>query len=190
MAEVNEEIVRRFFELSGFLVRANVRYKVPKKGSPDSDIDLLIYNPKQREHSPPRKVVLEAEDLNGIKCAAIEIKGWHENTFTIGLIEGNDFNFAGEAATKAVQKAFGEGPFARILVVSELTKVPKNRDRVALALKTKGVDHVIEFPTILRHLANVVKPNENYRESEVLQVVRLLKRYNMLSSSDLCHQKS
>ena len=27
MAKVNEEIVRRFFEMSGFLVRANVRQR-------------------------------------------------------------------------------------------------------------------------------------------------------------------
>jgi len=190
MAEVNEEIVRRFFELSGFLVRANFGFKLPKKGSPDSDIDLLIYHPKH-EHTPPGKVILEdAKDLVGIKCAAVEIKGWHENTFTIGLIKQNNFNFTGKPATEAVHEAFGEEPFAKILVVSEFSKVPKNRGLAADMLKKdKGVDHVIEFPTILQHIANEVKSNKNYRESEVLQVVRLLKRYKMLSEKLLGKDK-
>lgn len=45
MPDINETIVRHFFELNDFLVRTNVKYWYgSEKGGGDSDIDLVVYN--------------------------------------------------------------------------------------------------------------------------------------------------
>jgi hypothetical protein len=43
MGEFNETLVRRYFELDGYLVRTNVRYPVPNGYS---DVDLVGLNPR------------------------------------------------------------------------------------------------------------------------------------------------
>ncbi|MCG2768292.1 MAG: hypothetical protein ABIK79_12870 [Chloroflexota bacterium] len=76
MPDINETIVRHFFELTGFLVRTNVKYKLTKaKGSGDSDIDLVVYNLDPHKDHPPHDFVLARDDVPGIERAIVEVKG-------------------------------------------------------------------------------------------------------------------
>ncbi len=60
MSDYNEEIVRRFYEQQGYLVRSNTPYRVAVGGGAGwSEIDLIIWHPKT-DHA-----------------AAVEVKGWH-----------------------------------------------------------------------------------------------------------------
>jgi hypothetical protein len=52
-------------------------------------------------------------------------------------------------------------------------------------LREGGIDHVIEFPTILGFLISYVEVNCNYVESEFLQLLRLLKRYDLVKGLQL-----
>ena len=65
MSNVNEEIVRLYYEIKGYMVHQNLKYTIHKeKSSGESDIDLAIYNPKTH-----------------VK-AIVEVKGWHTETFS------------------------------------------------------------------------------------------------------------
>lgn len=185
MPDVNETIVRHFFELNSFLVRTNVKYWVAgERGGGESDIDLVVYNLNPDKLNPPQIFVLKVDELAGIRRAIVETKGWHTESFTEGLIKRTPriFHFVRpEAITAGRDTVFYDADFRRILVVSRLSPIPHNREAAIRLLQDGGIDHVIEFDTIVRFIVDQVKPNKNYPDSEILQTIRLLKVYGMLS---------
>jgi len=182
MAEVNEEIVRVFFENCGFMVRTNVRYQAPGGMRVDSDVDLVVFNLEPDRKRPPGTFVLTVEDLRGVEYASVEVKGWHTENFTPSLVKstGRLLSFVCDEAVDAVTAALNTAHFSKILVVSRLSPAEPYRSEVIRLLKEGGVDYVIEFPTILNHIVEHTLPNKDYRESEMLQTVRLLKNYGLL----------
>ena len=184
MPDINETVVRHFFELNGFLVRTNIKYWFSgEKGGGESDIDLVVYNLNPDKLKPPRRFVLTLEELPGLRQAIVETKGWHTESFTKGLVRNTPriFNFVRpEAIAAAADTVFYDADFRRILVVSRLSPVPDNRKAAVQLLKDGGIDHVIEFSTIVRFIVSQVEPNKNYPDSEILQTIRLLKVYGLL----------
>ena len=184
MPDINETIVRLFFELNGFLVRTNVEYWVSgERGGGDSDIDLVVYNLNPDKLHPPRDFVITLGDLPGIRQAIVETKGWHTESFTEGLVKNTPriFNFVRPVAIEmAREEVFFDADFRRILVVSRLSPVEENRQAAIGRLKEGGIDHVVEFRTIVRFIVDQVVPNKNYPDSEIMQTIRLLKVYGVL----------
>ena len=185
MTDINETIVRHFFELNGFLVRTNVKYWVTgERGGGESDIDLVVRNLNPDKLNPPHEFILTVDKLPGIRQAIVETKGWHTERFTQGLIRTTPriFNFVqAEAIREVTKNVLYDAEFRRILVVSRLAKTPENRQAAIGSLQDGGIDHVIEFETIVRFIAAQVEPNKNYPDSEILQTIRLLKVYGMLA---------
>ena len=68
----------------------------------------------------------------------------------------------------------------KILVVPGLPRDTKTRQRSIELLRSKGVDGVISFRSILQELIANVATNRNYQKSDLLQVLRLLKNYGLL----------
>ncbi|MHA1338158.1 MAG: hypothetical protein ACTSPW_20885, partial [Promethearchaeota archaeon] len=114
MTDVNEEIVAKYFELKGYLVRRNLYYEVNAKHSPGSDIDLIIYNPKSSDR------------------AIVEVKGWHTEVFTLSYFKEIDriYNFLRPEAIKKAEEFFGTNKFRKILVVSELPKMKEKQNKI------------------------------------------------------------
>ena len=187
MPDINETIVRHFFELNGFLVRTNVKYKLTKvKGSGDSDIDLVVYNLDPDKHHPPHDFVLNKKSLPGIERAIVEVKGWHNDAFTRGTISSfpEVFNFVRPEAIEAASEFFRGTDFRRILVLSKLSLVEESRNAAMEILKAGGIEHVIEFATIIHCVAKRVETNKNYPDSEIMQTMRLVKIYGMGREGD------
>jgi len=188
MAEVNEEIVRIFFEQCGFLVKTNVKYIMVKKGIPgESDVDLVVCNLSPDRMHPPDSFVLGVDDLRGIEYGAVEVKGWHTTTISPSAIRRFPrlLHFVRPEAKRAVTDFLRTAHFASILVVSRLTSKPNEREEACRILKEAGVDHVIEFRTILGKIISEVEPRRPYRESVMLQTIRLLKSYGWLGAGDI-----
>ena len=180
MSDVNEEIVRLFFEQLGFLVRTNVKYYVSKEKGPggESDIDLIIYNLKPDLSNSLESFVLTKEDLKGIEYAIVECKGWHTEKFRPSLIRDTPriFNFVRPEALNKAKVLFNTANFLKILVISSLSPGEPYRQKAISLLRKKGIDHVIEFKTIMKTLVNNIELNKNYT-SEILQTIRLMKKY-------------
>ncbi len=49
----------------------------------------------------------------------------------------------------------------------------------------KRLDHILEFSSILEYLIRKVRPNKNYPNCDLLQLLRLLKRYRLLKDPQL-----
>jgi len=185
MPDINETVVRHFFELNDFLVRTNVKYWVTgERGGGESDIDLVVLNLNPDRRNPPQSFVLTLDALPGIRRAIVETKGWHTTPFTEALIKTKPriFNFVRpEAVAAARDTVLYDAAFRRILVVSTLSQMQRNREAAIELLKAGGIDHVIEFETVVRFIVDQVEANKNYPDSEILQTIRLLKVYGIVA---------
>ena len=110
MAGIDENIVREYFELGGFLVRQLQKYQVQsRKKRAEEEIDIVAENPLAREGD--LSFIITDEDLPKIRRAAIAVRGWHTTTFSAATLNssGQIFNFLQKSALKRLDSIFGEG---------------------------------------------------------------------------------
>ena len=180
MSDVNEEFSRLFFEQCNFLVRTNVKYYVRGGANVggDSDIDLVVYNLKPDRQHPPTTFVLNVVDLKGIEYAVVETKGWHNQRLNPALIRNTPriFNFVRQEAVNCATEILDTAHFKKILIISSLPNNEITRNESIALLRQGGINHVIEFKTIIGKLINEIEPNKNY-QSYILQTLRLIKIY-------------
>lgn len=196
MSAIDEGIVREYFEQNGFLVRQVRKYQVQsRKKHSDEEIDLLVYNPGWQRRARPPEFFLFASELPRIHRAVVAIKPWHSGVFSAATLRGSPeiLRFLEEQVLKEVDKLFpdplateggAEAP-TKILVLPGLpTQEPFRSQSVAL-LQERGVDGIISFRTMLLDLIDKVEVNRNYGKSDTLQVIRILKNYELLRDGQL-----
>ena len=189
MAGVSEIIVREFFELHEFLLRQHRKYTSPSgKSTEEEDIDFFVMNP----HFEPREAVLpfvlEPEDLCNLDRAVVVVKGWHTETFSTARLTSTPhmFRFVDPKVFEQSARAFGaDGVPAKILVVPGLPTQRQARQQSIDLLRTKGVTAVILFRSILQDLVSNTETNRNYQKSDLLQIIRILKTYDLFKSPQL-----
>lgn len=168
MSNVNEEIVRLYYEIKGYMVHQNLKYTIHKeKSSGESDIDLAIYNPKTH-----------------VK-AIVEVKGWHTETFSKVYFKSSTgprhlsriFNFLKPEASKAARQFFHGKKYRKILVVPKVSHLQRKWiDKECKRLKIE----IVEFKEVLNTIVNATLPNKDYKDSEFQQAVRLMKVYGYI----------
>lgn len=196
MSAIDEGIVREFFEQNGFLVRQVRKYQVQsRKKHSEEEIDLVVYNPAWRRGTRKPDFFLFSSELPFVHRAVVAVKPWHTGVFSAATIKGSPeiLRFLEEEVLKAAHKLFpddgsdtdpGEEP-SKILVLPGLpTQEPYRSQSVAL-LKERGVDGIISFRAMLLDLIDKVEVNRNYRKSDTLQVIRILKNYDLLNDGQL-----
>jgi hypothetical protein len=87
-----------------------------------------------------------------------------------------------QPAARALGK---DGNVLKILVVPALPQTARAREESITLLRSKGVDAVIPFRTILTELINETEANRNYQKSDLLQIIRILKNYDLLKGPQL-----
>jgi hypothetical protein len=187
VAAVSETIVREYFELHGFLVRQQRKYVAPTRRE-DEEIDFFVFNPLPRASESPLPFVLTSADLPAIVRAIVVVKGWHTETFSPAVLVNAPeiFRFVEPGAFQQAARAFGgDGPLTKILVVPALPQSQEARNQSIEMLRTKGVDAVIPFHTMLGDLIDQIEVNRNYQKSDLLQVIRILKNYDFFKERQL-----
>lgn len=188
MAAVNEWVVREYFESQGYLVSQPRKYVVPgRQKKPDEEIDLIILNPRVSEHIVPTDMVWSTQDLASVSCAVIGIRGWHTERFYVSTFEQTPdiLRFAEPESVKFAGKLLGTENMAKILCLPKLPASGELKKKTIQVLKDKGVDGVISFQTILLELVRLVETKRNYEKSDLLQIIRLLKNYDLLKDDQL-----
>ena len=189
MTSVNEWIVREYFELLGYLVHQPRKYAVPgRQKTADEEIDLVVMNPRIKDFMLPDEFVWTASDLSGVSRAVVAIRGWHTERFYASTFEQTPdiLRFVEAGAIRFAEAFLGtEGAMAKILCLPRLPVSGELKDKTIQVLKSKGVDGVISFKTMLRELVSRVDINKNYDKSDLLQVIRILKNYELIKDSQL-----
>jgi hypothetical protein len=188
MAAVSETIVREYFELHEFLVRQHRKHVSPTRSAEDDDIDFFVLNPKQEPAAEGIPFVLASANLKSIEKAIVVVKGWHTETFGPSRLAHAPaiFRFVEPKVFQQAARAFGaDGTPLKILVVPALPQHAPAREESINLLRSKGIDAVIPFHTMLAELIASVEANRNYQKSDLLQMLRILKTYDFFKEPQL-----
>lgn len=189
MSSVNELIVREYFESLGYLVSQPCKYTVPgRRKRSEEEIEMVVHNPTVTQHQLPSRTVLwSSADLGGIKRAVVCVRGWHtERFYASTLKQARDIlAFVKPGSLKHAAGLLGSTSFAKILCLPRLPASDSLRESAIKAISTGGVDGIISFETILQELILRSDAKKNYEKSDVLQLLRILKAYNLLKDPQL-----
>ena len=187
MSSVSETIVREYFELHEFLVRQTRKHIRQTRSAEDDDIDFFVLNPHPQTGSV-LPFVIASTDLPVIQRAIVVVKGWHTETFSTARLnrEPEIFRFVEPKVFKQAARAFAkDGVPLKILVVPALPHDPQARLESIALLRSKGIDAVLPFRTMLADLVNETQVNRNYQKSDLLQIIRILKNYDFFKGPQL-----
>jgi len=188
MSAVSENIVREYFELHEFLVRQHRKYVGQTRRGEDDDIDFFVLNPHPEPQAGAMPFVLASIDLPRVERAIVVVKGWHTETFSTARLAGEPgiFRFVEPKVFQRAAKAFSpDGALLKILVVPSLPHTSQARSETIALLRSKGVDAVIPFRTILADLVKETDVNRNFQKSDLLQIIRILKTYDLFKEPQL-----
>jgi hypothetical protein len=188
MPAVSETIVREYFELHEFLVRQHCKYISQTHRAEDDDIDFFVLNPHPQKPAAPLPFVLSSPDLAFIERAIVVVKGWHTETFSSGVLTHAPkiYRFLEGKVFQQAVRAFGQdGTPLKILVVPALPQAAPAREESIALLRSKGIDAVIPFHTMLATLVSQTEVNRNYQKSDLLQIIRILKNYDFFKEPQL-----
>lgn len=187
MSSVSETIVREYFELHEFLVRQHRKYIAQNRREED-DIDFFVLNLHATKREGEAPFVLASADLKHIERAIVAVKGWHTETFSSARLASTPeiFRFVGTKVFQQAARVFGEdGAPLKILVIPALPQSDQARAESIALLRSKGIDAVIPFRTMLADLVEKIEVNRNYQKSDVLQMIRILKNYDFFKEPQL-----
>jgi len=195
MAAIDEEIVREYFEQNGFFVRQVRKYQVTaRKKTDDEEIDLLVVNPGWRKGLGKPDFFLFGTELPKVHRAVVAVKAWHTDRFTPNTLKSNPeiFRFVQEEVIKEVERYFPEESepgapkdLLKILVLPGLPTADPFKSESVKLLQERGVDAILSFRSLLADLVDKIEVNKSYRKSDTLQVMRLLKNYDLLKDPQL-----
>lgn len=191
MAAIDEGIVREYFEQNGFFVRQMRKYQVQaRRKTSDEEIDLLVLNPAWRRGLRRPDFFLFSNELPFIHRAVVAVKPWHTDVFSPGVLKSSPeiFRFLEENVLKEATRFFtDETPeeLTKILVLPGLPTAEPFRSQSVEVLKERGVDAIISFRAMLLDLVEKIEVNRSYRKSDTLQVMRILKNYDLLKDAQL-----
>lgn len=188
MSAVSELIVREYFESLGYFVNQVCKYDAPtRRKIAEEEIDLLVYNPTVKEHRLPETILWNTADLTTVVRAVVAVRGWHTERFYAATFERipEIVKFAGPDVMKAAAKHFGNQNVAKILCIPNLPASSVLRERAVRMAKTKGIDGIIVFRTMLVELIEKIDTHANYTKSDLLQILRLIKIYDLIKTPQL-----
>ncbi len=195
MSAIDEGIVREYFEQNGFLVRQARKYQVSaRRKTGDEEIDLVVYNPAWRRGSRRPDFFLFSSELEFVQRAIVAVKGWHTGVFTPATLKNSPeiFRFLEEKVLKEATNFFPPDPaddaggtLTKILVLPSLPTAEPFRSQSVELLKAHGVDAIISFRAMLLDILDKIEINQNYSKSDTLQVMRILKNYDLIKDTQL-----
>lgn len=201
MTGFDENIVREYFELNGFLTAQLRKYSVrSRKKLAEQVVDLLVYNPAAPLEGPEPNFQLFSSDMAAIRQAVVGVHGWQHTRVTPAMLKSSarmlDFIkkdvlgqvealFNLEDAERPPDLLENGGAYRKILVLPGMPTADPQRSECIALLQASRVDGVIAFSTILENLLRKVEVNHSYRKSELLQLLRVLKVYDMAKEPQL-----
>jgi hypothetical protein len=197
MSGFDEHIVREYFELHGFLVRQVRKYQVQaRRKLAEEEIDLMVYNPTYAPGDRDANFLIFASELGYIHRAVIVVKAWHTTAhFTPNLLRSSSeiLKFLEKNVSRAIEGSFTdtESTFGRvqdlkrILVLPGLPTTEPYRSESIQLLREQGVDGIISFRAMLLDIIEKIEVNRSYQKSEFLQILRVLKNYDLLKEPQL-----
>ncbi len=189
MSSVNEWVVREYLEALGFLVRQPRKYQVVARSKNlHEEVDLLAINPAVKGPIVlPETMLWGAHELSQVAGAVVAVRGWHSEKFTTAILTGSPeiYRFAEPESVRMAALELGMDCPAKVLCMADLPTDSEQRAEALDFLKAHGIDGVILFRPMLLELAERVDVKKTYEKSDLLQILRILKNYDLLRSGQM-----
>lgn len=189
MSSVNEWIVSEYLEALGFLVRQPRKYQVVARSKGlHEEVDLLAVNPAAKAGSAlPEAMLWGGRELAQVACAVVTVRGWHSEKFTAAMLASSPevYRFAEPESMRMATAELGMENPAKILCMADLPSDPDQRAEALDFLKSRGIDGVILFRPMLLELIERIDVKKTYEKSDLLQILRILKNYDLLKSGQM-----
>ena len=189
MSSVNEWIVREYLEALGFLVRQPRKYQVVARSKGlHEEVDLLALNPTAAPTATrPDTLRWGARELAQVRGAIVAVRGWHSDRFTAAMLASSPevYRFVESESVRSAAAELGIESPARILCIGDLPASADQRKEALEFLRSRGIDGVILFRPMLLELADRVDVKKTYEKSDLLQILRILKNYDLLRSGQM-----
>ncbi|MCH2036602.1 MAG: hypothetical protein MK120_06600, partial [Puniceicoccaceae bacterium] len=196
MSGFDENIVREYFELNGFFVRQVPKYSIQsRKKSFNEVVALLINKPDVIKEQTITNFQLFSADMESIQKAVVVVRSWYLSEFSPELLKSSSklFNFLKKNVFNQSEEYFSKESFendkiwesisnsySNIIVLPGLPSNDPHRSESIEILKANGIDGIITYSTVLESLLRQVQANIIYQKSDLLQLMRILKIYNMV----------
>lgn len=196
MSGFDEDIVREYFELNGFLVRQFEKHllRSHKKRSEDG-VWMLVMNPSVPKEPTQAGFQLFSVDMTTVRQALVAVHTWQHTRVTPAILKSNArlADFLKKEALKQLAALFTAedktvedlSAFKKIAIVPGFPTANPYRSECISLFKAEGIDAVIAFSTILEDWLRHVEVNHSYHRSKLLQLVRVLKVYDMVQSPQM-----
>ncbi|EDY84581.1 hypothetical protein VDG1235_4212 [Verrucomicrobiia bacterium DG1235] len=196
MQRVEEVIVREYLEQNGFLVRPLRKARPQAKKTLDEGLDLYVRNMVFREGSRDPNFLLFSSELRYLESGLICARGWYgDKAFLASMTGGAEIlKFLEANVFKKVQKwfevdadvTFGtKVPPKKILVAPVFPTQEPYRSQCVDLLKEKGVDGILSFKSMALDLIDRVDTKQVYEKSDLLQLLRVLKTFDLVKDSQM-----
>lgn len=189
MASVNEWMVREYLEALGFLVRQPRKYQVVARSKGlHEEVDLVALNPAAKPSGAfPDEMLWGARELAQVAGAIVAVRGWHSEKFTAAMLASSPevYRFVEPDSVRAATADLGVENPAKILCMADLPADADQRAEALDFLRSRGIDGVILFRPMLLELVERVDVKKTYEKSDLLQILRILKNYDLLRSGQM-----
>ena len=201
MSGFDENIVREYFELNGFFVRQVPKYSIQsRKKSFNEVVALLINKPDVINEQTITNFQLFSADMESIQKAVVVVRSWYLSEFSPELLKSSSklFNFLKKNVFNQSEEYFSKESFendkiwesisnsySNIIVLPGLPSNDPHRSESIEILKANGIDGIITYSTVLESLLRQVQANIIYQKSDLLQLMRILKIYNMVKDPQM-----
>ena len=194
---MDESIAREYLELNGFVTMPLRKGRAQSKRSlSEEGLDLYIRNTRVAESDRPPSFLLFSSELRRLESAVVCVRGWHSEKAALAAMKsGADMLRHVESnVLKKVDKWFefenwrelGETSFPkRVLVAPAFPTQEAYRARIESALREKGVDGILSFKSMLLDIIDRVDTRHVYPRSDLLQLVRTLKTFDLIKDSQM-----
>jgi hypothetical protein len=195
MAQVEEEIVREYFEQNGFLVRA-LRAEEPRRGrkkAGEGATALLVVNPEAvADPAAAVDFFLFSTDLVRLPRACISLQGAPAWLSQPGLHRSSaqifrfvQQNFGRKSGDAGEVDGMGADERPRFLVLPGLPTAEPYRSQTADLLRQHGFDGVLSFRAMLSDVASRADPSTPNSSSTLLEGIRVLKMFDLLTDAQM-----
>lgn len=185
MTDIDLQLVRECFELSHFQV--TTRWALQSDAGHDDHSQQLYVRKADPPPTPPGDLLLGVSDLPRLDRALVEVRVWHTERLYVSTLDQRPVftEFAERARLGPALDFFGDTGFRKVLVISALPQTTELRHQLLARFEQSAVDHVIEFGTVLQAIVQRVSDDAAYSGSHTLQLMQLLKRYNLVRRQQL-----
>ena len=194
---MDESIAREYFELNGFVtVHLRKGRAQSKRSMSEEGLDLYIRNTRIAETDRPPSFLLFSSELRRLESAVVCVRGWHSEKASLAAMKsGADMlRYVESNVLKKVDKWFefeswrelGEMSFPkRVLVAPAFPTQEAYRASIESALRERGVDGILSFKSMLLDIIDRVDTRHVYPRSDLLQLVRTLKTFDLIKDSQM-----